>query len=307
MSRSSLFKGASGFKTVLKWIFMLFGIIVLIWGCTFIGRDTSYIAAAPMITDGTVDPENEGEFIMASGKLGVSETLTDPLFGVTVDNSTVLLREVQMYQYYSDGGELREGLRRDVESTVRIKKPGAEKNSNNPSDYDYYNNPPMPEGFETAFFYADTTIGGGELQLGDELKKTINGDGKPFDLDKEIPRRQITDLDPDGATAYGLQYFTDGYYATPRENWQIGDIKVSFYYVDIDDLGEFSATGIQRNGVIVDGGDSETAGHIYDHEIDRAEFETQQQGNNKAALFGLCITGLGLLSVGLFCWRRKDN
>ncbi|MBQ2593294.1 MAG: hypothetical protein II567_08460 [Candidatus Riflebacteria bacterium] len=58
-----------------------------------------FIDSCVEISEDRIDTANDGKLVLLYGKLATKDILTDPLFKVSVDNSTSLTRIVEMYQW----------------------------------------------------------------------------------------------------------------------------------------------------------------------------------------------------------------
>lgn len=155
-----------------------------------------------------------------SGKLYYSEKVIDPDFGIEVD-SPILIREVEMVQYFkNDNG--------DVEMVF----------ANYPIEsFDEKTNPEFPNYVTSEVFHEKLYINGIELSEG-VIQNIINS--------ADIPKIQLNDLPKDNGNKFNLVEY-NGAYVTASNNWDIGDIRVTFYYLDKDNI--YNLTGINNNGI----------------------------------------------------------
>lgn len=157
---------------------------------------------------GEADPSNEGKSVIVRGALSWSGTVSDGLFGITVD-SPLLVRNVEMVQWYKNVND-------EVYLTLSSKKL---------PDFEFegkkYVNPEFPTDITYEVFTSPVTIGNGPLKLSDDLVRQLAGGANTaYSSAKTV---KIQDLSFSIGEALGLDKY-DGYYATPGEEWKPGDI-----------------------------------------------------------------------------------
>ncbi len=134
-------------------------------------------AVVPISAD-SVDSTNEGKFVHLTGEAVTEDTLTDPLFGVTVENAIRLKREVQMFQWveYKESKEKKKlGGGTETTTTYRYEtewKPSLQNSSGFRKPEGHTNPSAMP--------YTDDSWTAGKVTLGaftlnDGLKRQISG------------------------------------------------------------------------------------------------------------------------------------
>jgi len=139
-------------------------------------------------------------------------------------NSAVLIRKVEMVQWYKD----EKGVRK-VLSNMPI--PSFSDNGTE------YKNPSFPTDIISKTFFGTAKIG--DTKLGDDILGILAYNGIEF--------KQITELDEDSANKYGMIHYEDGY-VTSSNDWEIGDIRVTFY--SLNDTNTYSITGTIVDGVL---------------------------------------------------------
>lgn len=156
----------------------------------------------------------------ASGKF-VFENKIDTEFNVSVD-TPLLVRKVEMVQYCKDDNG-------NIEMVF----------SDKPIDsFDGYINPTFPSGITSEVFYDNTTLNGNLLSL--DAAKTI--------AESDIDMIKLEELPEDGGNHLNLVYY-NGAYISASNNWKVGEIRVTFYYLDPNKT--YSIKGIVNNNVIV--------------------------------------------------------
>ena len=85
------------------WFFGILAIICLLWGGYKLPQESgdAIVKNAVVIENGTTSAANDGKVVFASGKPVIKENPKDPVTGVSVDGY-ILVRDVEMYQYYID-------------------------------------------------------------------------------------------------------------------------------------------------------------------------------------------------------------
>ena len=148
-----------------------------------------------------------------TGKLEYSAKPLDEMFNVEVD-APVLIRTVEMVQYYkNDNGEV-----------VKVF-------SNEPIEsFDNYVNPEFNNEIISEVFFNDISIDG--IKLSEDLVKAIA-------YSENTIKKELKDLPEDELNKYNL-VLVDGVYATANNDWEIGDLRISYSYVDKDDVYNIS-------------------------------------------------------------------
>lgn len=158
-----------------------------------------------------------------SGKIEVIEGAKDSEFGITTE-SALLYREVEMVQWIND------------EQGVRLVLANYPIES---FEYDgkEYINPSFP--IESACFVGKSTISGVELSE-DVLKAIMFSDiGAKTSVVEELPISFRSDVD---LVQYGSSY------ATGHNDWTLGDVKITFSYLDDD--SSFTVKGSVKDNVL---------------------------------------------------------
>lgn len=148
-----------------------------------------------------------------TGKLEYSAKPQDEMFNVEVD-APILIRTVEMVQYYkNDNGEV-----------IKVF-------SNEPIEsFDNYVNPEFNNEIISEVFFNDISIDG--IMLSEDLVKAIA-------YSENTIKKELKDLPEDELNKYNL-VLVDGVYATANNDWEIGDLRISYSYVDKDDVYNIS-------------------------------------------------------------------
>lgn len=157
-----------------------------------------------------------------TGALRSESNASDPDLNISVD-APILVRNVEMVQYYKDEAG-------NVSSVL----------ANYPIEsFDGYTNPEFPKDITNKIFHSDIYIG--ENKLSNELVEAIvYSDG--------VKKTDLLDLPENNGNAYNLVY-TNGSYVTASNDWQIGEIKVTYYYIDSKTMYEIVAK--LEDGVLI--------------------------------------------------------
>jgi len=124
--------------------------------------------------------------------------------------SSILIRTVEMVQYYKDSDGVRLVL--SNHQLDSFKDNGVE-----------YNNPDMSSILPSMIFYSDTYIGNDGLKLDDNaIEQLVYND--------EFEKVQLVGLN-DIDNEYGL-ISNDNCYISGNDEWNLGDIKVTYYYLN---------------------------------------------------------------------------
>lgn len=137
-----------------------------------------------------------------TGKLEYTGTVKDEELNVEVD-APILIREVEMVQYYKDeNGNVKTVL------------------ANYPIDsFDGYTNPEFK--MNNAIIHGELKING--VVLSEEMIKAI--------VYSDNVKKIKVDVDGNSGNKLGLVYL-DGSYVTASNDYELGDIKVTYYYID---------------------------------------------------------------------------
>ena len=157
-----------------------------------------------------------------TGALRSESNASDSDLNISVD-APILVRNVEMVQYYKDEAG-------NVSSVL----------ANYPIEsFDGYTNPEFPKDITNKIFHSDIYIG--ENKLSNELVEAIvYSDG--------VKKTDLLDLPENNGNAYNLVY-TNGSYVTASNDWQIGEIKVTYYYIDSKTMYEIVAK--LEDGVLI--------------------------------------------------------
>ncbi|MCQ2481326.1 MAG: TIM44-like domain-containing protein [Clostridia bacterium] len=189
------------------------------------------------VEDGIIYAENEGKTIFTSGIPQLDEAPVDPLTGITADG-WVLVRDVEMYQYYIDSSldESFIGFRTTQEKNIKYKGTLT------------YENPLFPEDLKDSVFLGSVSLGEGKLKLSDDFIYEVDSHNRPFEEGERIPVTNLKDVD----NKYNLKLYTDGkYYSGDPEIHRLGDFRVTYYYIPFDCVKEISVAGMQQGNTIV--------------------------------------------------------
>lgn len=156
-----------------------------------------------------------------SGKITSNSGAVDDYFGVAVD-SPILIRNVEMVQYHKNNKDEVE----KVFANYQIES------------FDGYENPQFPTNFTNKVFYNNLLIDG--ITLSDEVVSAIIYGAKAKFI-------KLEDLPTDKCEENNLLY-RDGYYFTASNDWEVGDIRISYEYLDTGI--SYSLTGEVKDNIM---------------------------------------------------------
>lgn len=219
-----------------------------------------------------------GDLEAYSGPLRVMEGAEDPDFGIRV-KSPVLIRQVEMYQYVRNGNLVTGDFAETHQPDQKVKELGVETNLTNPF---------FPSEPKSTVFCGRVEIGDSGMRLSDGLIKTL-GFGSYVNFEKQPGKRQVSGLS-EGEEVFGLVPIDNETYATPGgDTWEIGDLRVTWYTVDMEDLAEvYTAVGAVQNGEI---GDEDHVAFLFDRVVDKEDVVRNFSEGNR-------WTGIALIGVG---------
>ena len=205
---------------VLYYISLTLGLIFIIIGSVLLIRNISK-------TSGISEEYIENKRIYSSGDIKVVEDAYDDEFDISY-TSPILIRNVEMVQYYKDDKGVRMVL------------------ANYPiASFDDYINPEFSN-ITSKVFYGKSTINNIVLDESILEQLYIN------DFDSPLTYKQVEDLPIENGDAYNLVY-NNGTYVTASDEWQLGDIRVTYYYLDEEQLKDFTiVAGCSDNKLIMD-------------------------------------------------------
>lgn len=161
-----------------------------------------------------------------TGKLEYQGKCIDYDFNVEVD-TPILIREVEMVQYHKDdNGEV---------SLVLANYPI--------ESFDNYINPEFNKEIESKLFYSELKINGVVLSE-DMIKAIVYSDN--------VEKIKYTELDENICNKYGL-ILLDGSYVTASNDYNVGDIKVTYYYLNPNNIYNIQSSIIDSKLEPVDG------------------------------------------------------
>ncbi len=135
------------------------------------GRGCAVELASP-----AVDPANEGKLVYASGKAETSETLIDPVFGVSVANGIRLQRKTEIFQWVENSHTRRiekDGKKYDETTYTYTRKWTASPVDSSSFKESGHDNPPVFSYPDEKFQAQDVTLG--EFRLPEKSISRIGG------------------------------------------------------------------------------------------------------------------------------------
>ena len=231
------------------------------------------LAEAIVIEDARVSLGNEGKLVLVNGSIETEEDLLkDPMFDISV-HTPVLVREVEMQQWA------------EFERTEQRKAADGEMEDETVYSYDkiwssslidsnkfrrttgHENPASMP--YENEIFIGNARIG--EFYLSEEQMKKIQRKANTL----------VMDLSEEDAERYNLKINGEYYTDVEDNNAKIGDIRISFLYVDQDTLSEATILAKQSSNTFFEGG---TSDNLWFEKKDKEQVITEYRNLNIAAL-----------------------
>lgn len=185
-----------------------------------------------------VTEAKDGDNIYAAGTPLVEKQPKDILTGVTAEGP-VLVRQVQVYQYYLYDDICLKSFCSEQKANIKYK--GKDK----------YENPQWPEELKSAVFLGKVTLNG--VTLGEDFVYTLSS----FDYDLFENEHSYISIEAttEFENSYNLKLHSDGcYYSGDPDSPQIGDIKISYLSVGVNEFKEITAVGTYNNGIITHDG-----------------------------------------------------
>ncbi len=252
---------------ILYYVSLVLGLIFIIIGSIFLIKNISN-------TSGISEEYIEDKRLYLNGDIKVIENAYDDEFDISVA-SPILIRNVEMVQYYKDD----EGVR-----MVLANYPIA--------SFDDYINPDFSN-IRSKVFYGDSKIN--DIVLDETILKQIYINN----FDSPLIYKQVEDLPLENGDVYNLVY-NNGAYVTASDEWHLGDIRVTYYYLDEEELKDFTVVArCKDNKLIMD-----------DNSIILNEYKSIKDIKNllksNLILMYICFA-LGILFVVLGLLFNKDK
>lgn len=236
----------------------------------------------------TLSVKGPGDIEVYTGTLNLEEGAEDTDFDIYVD-SVILMRKVEMYQYVREGKDVIIDFSEKSEGTIIV-------------DDVEYENPKFPKIPRSKIFYGKVTIGDSGLYLSDGILKKfslnnyINFDDQP----DKLPVSGMAEKD----MYFGLEPIDDFTYASPGEYWEIGDLRVTWYGIDPEDLAPiYTGAGGVKDGML---GDPDFIQEIYDKEMTKEAIVDKYKSGNKGVGIGLIFFGIVVIAYGTSPkWKKK--
>jgi|GEM_PF-6509038 len=277
-------------KKLVGILFFIGGLLLFVFGIKSGFADYSYINTAAYINDGHVDSGNEGKFVIASGSIKAKGIASDTDFSVIAEGSPFLKRRIEMFQVYLTSNKILSW------KWSQNKEPNVEIGNQ------YYTNPAFPNEPKAKVSYVPATIGNGNLLLGEDFLNALSVD-KYYNFTDYEPV-QISGLSENGGKKYGLES-DENRYITSKEKPHKGDIAVSFFASDPNQLKEFTVLGIQKDGVIITSKDDKS--QIWDRLLTKDEVASSMKNNGTKASVIMSVIGALFAVIGIFMFKSALN
>ena len=269
-----------------KFLFVAAG-ICLIGFSAFLFFRQGPSAAKTARASGGLQELSAGDRVIVRGELTWESRPEDDLFLFSAD-SPALVRSVEMVQWY-----------RNVNDEVYLTL-YAEKLPDFEFDGKSYVNPDLPASMPAKVFSGGVRVDG--IPLSDEAVSQLTG-GDRMILSSALRKADITDLPLETGEKFGLAKY-DGFYATPGEEWTVGDISVSFYYVSPFFYDQVTVVGtVSEDGKLSLGED----GRMWDKLATDEEIDALLRVSNGKEILLCAGGGLLLLFSAFLFFRKRDH
>lgn len=221
----------------------------------------------------TLSQDGPGDIVSRTGPLIIEQDPVDPEFKVTA-HSPILVRRVEMYQYYDTGSSIAEQF---------FDKPELIQSKNTT-----YANPGFPSEPKNTVFYGKVRIGkdgpylNGPLLLPFSFENYVN-------FAEPLPQVAVGGAGSAGEV-YGLKPLDEFTYSnSPDGHWEIGDVRVTWYAVDPERLAPvYSAFGGLQGDTL---GDDDHVAEIFEGKKELDEFLQDFETGNFWVGIGLIVVG----------------
>lgn len=213
-------------------IFLIFAIISFIWGADQfrVSKENSSISIVSVDENSDLT-ENEGKNVCTSGKPVVVSNPVDTLTGVSADGY-VLVRTVEMYQY-------------NIQNDTVYKMFLEYQNDNiEGKNGELYENPVFPDNIKNAVFFADAKLENTGIRISESYLDALYN--KESMVSDAVSCEKLENITVQGYKDCGDGYFTKA----DSQNWQIGDIRITYKYIPADSIESITICGMMKNGSI---------------------------------------------------------
>ncbi len=271
-------------KKFFKVLFVLLGLALIGLSVFLYLKQGTPVSRIP-VAEGSLDGFQPGDRVIVKGKLAWASEAKDDKFGFTAD-SPLLVRKVEMVQWYKNVND-------EVYLTLSDRELPSFEFGGKP-----YDNPTFPSSMPGKFFSSGVTVGG--IRLGDDILAQLAG-GRNMILSSSVATKPVEDLPLELAEQFGLAKY-EGYYATPGDEWALGDISVSFFYVDPSFYDEVTVCGtVGENGTLTFGEN----GRMWDKAATDEELEAVLRTDLTTEVFFSAGAGLLLIACAFIFFRRN--
>ena len=244
-----------------------------------------YFIALPYIGIGSIntDKEKDGTTLLC-GNIELIETAYDDELGISCD-SAILIRTVETVQYVqNENGEVQL-----VISNQEL--PSFEK------DGIIYDNS-FASVLSSKIFYGKASIGG--IEIDESILQKLAYDSYS-DFSAEIIKKEITDLPEDNGNIYGLVKINNTY-VTASDDYEAGDIIVSYKEVDMDSLPSFTVVGDKEGNSM--SFDEEGIELITDSELSVSDVRKMY---DHTSMYGYVLVGIGLVLISTVLFKKNKS
>lgn len=230
-------------------VLLVISIIFFVWG----GYQNKLSNAVENTLD--VVPYSEQESspdknVLVNDTLSLVNAPVDPLTNISASEGYVLVRSVEMYQYFIES------------DTVYMQFFSSQQQNISGLNGEEYINPVFPDTIKNTVFLGDVKLKSTGLDLAPEYVLTFASDTvanrlyKYFDADYSLESLVIER----GLPIEGYTLWDIGYYTGDTESPQIGDLRVVYYYLPCDSVKELTLIGKVNGNTF--GGAEENDGEV---------------------------------------------
>lgn len=271
------------------WFFGILGIILLLWGGYKLPQKSGdeAVKSAVVIENGKFSADADGATVFVTGKPVINKAPVDPVTGIEADGY-LLIREVEMYQYYLDGDAVYKDFSSSQIENIRGRN-GEE-----------YENAVFPENLTSAVILGEVGIEGTDLRIGEDYLYTLT-DSYTYMSDPHDPVTLTG-----GQEIKGYKYRDGYYYSGSDRDYQLGEIRISYKYIPADSLGEITLVGT-LNGDTVGGKENTEDAVMTDRIMTVDEMSSLVGKDNHGAAMLLLVLALINFAVAavIFLVKRK--
>lgn len=242
---------------------------------------TTFVADSNYHVEYNDNSSGSADLVMVKGKLNVKLPAKDTLTGVTA-NYPILIRSVEMYQYFLDGDKPMVGWK-----DTPIKSFTSPKGTK-------FTNPDFPKNLRKAIFYGQSVINQGNLQIDSRFL------AKDIDLKKYNKQIYYLSTLPMDKLPQGYTYKKNHYLKETNHKQKVGSIRIAYKVLNHKELPEVIIIGQQKNHLL---NRSNRDCRFYDIPMEMTAIEKTYTQDAPHAAAGAALFGLFFILLGVFKGR----